>query len=68
MEERTVTIPNINCGHCAMIIKREVGEIDGVESVDVDVSSRKALVRWSAPADWESIEAVLVEIGFPPGE
>ena len=68
MEERTVTIPNINCGHCAMTIKREIREITGVESVDVDVSTRKATVRWSAPADWESIAAVLDEIGFPPGD
>ena len=67
MEERTVSISNINCNHCAMTIRREVGEIEGVESVFVDVAAKRATIRWSAPADWTTIAAVLDDIGFPPG-
>jgi len=67
MEERTVSIPNINCNHCAMTIRREIGEIEGVESVFVDVAAKRATIRWSAPADWTTIAAVLDDIGFPPG-
>jgi copper chaperone len=68
MEEKTVFIPNINCGHCAMTIKREIGELDGVDSVEVDIAAKTAHIRWSAPADWAKIRDALEEIGFPPGE
>lgn len=68
MEEKTVSIPGISCGHCAMTIKRDIGEIEGVSSVDVDIASKKATFRWSAPADWMLIAATLDEIGFPAGE
>ena len=68
MEEKTVSIPNISCGHCAMTIKRELGDIEGIAGVDVDVSAKTARIRWNAPADWAAIRAVLNEIGYPPKE
>lgn len=65
MNEKTVYIPAINCGHCLMAIKRELGYINGVESVEGDVDTKKVTVKWSGPADWDSISATLSEIGYP---
>jgi copper chaperone CopZ len=36
VEEKTVQIPSISCGHCLMTIKREVAELEGVKSVEGD--------------------------------
>ena len=68
MEEKTISIPNISCGHCAMTIKRELGDLEGVAEVDVDVAAKKVRIRWNAPADWTKIRAALDEIGYPPAE
>ena len=68
MEEKTVSIPNISCGHCAMTIRRDLGDLEGVAEVDVDVSTKTARIRWSVPADWTTIRATLDEIGYPPEE
>ena len=66
MEEKTIHIPAIHCGHCTMTIQNEVGEIPGVDSVEADPHTRIARIRWNEPATWEAIEEKLQEIGFPP--
>jgi copper chaperone len=59
---QTYTVPAIHCGHCADTIREEVGEVEGVESVDVDVGSKIVTVR-GAFAD-ESVRAALDEAGY----
>ena len=68
METKTVTIPSISCGHCKMTIERELAELDGVETVDVDVARRTATVSWQEPVTWPVIEETLAEIGYQPEE
>ena len=65
MSEKTVHIPDISCGHCLATVKREISEMDGVTSVEGDVDSKNVSISWQAPADWERIEAMLTEIGYP---
>ena len=48
-----------------MAIRRELGEVDGVGSVDVDVPARQVTVRYGPPADWDRIARTLEEIGYP---
>ncbi len=68
MASKTFQVPNISCNHCVMTIKREVGEMAGVASVDADASTKTVTVAWDAPADWESIKALLNEINYPAAE
>ena len=68
MEEKTVHISTISCGHCVMTIKRELGELDGIVSVDGDPGSKKVTVKWDAPLTWDTISRTLKEIGYPPEE
>lgn len=64
---KTVTVPNISCGHCVKTIEREVGEIEGVVAVKADESTKKVSVEWREPeASWGAIDAVLREIDYPP--
>ena len=65
MEEKTVHVPNISCGHCKATIEREVGEIPGVVEVSADVESKNVRIRWQSPADWDAIAGFLDEIGYP---
>ncbi len=66
MEKKTFTVPNISCGHCVHTIKSEVSELPGVKVVEVAQAEKQVTVEWEAPATWEQIEALLVEINYPP--
>jgi copper chaperone len=65
--EKTVEVPNISCGHCVKTIEREVGEVNGVESVEAEQESRKVKISWDPEVtDWVVIEEVMNEIDYPP--
>ncbi|RJX31878.1 MAG: copper chaperone [Desulfarculus sp.] len=66
MEKKTVSIPNISCGHCLATIKREAGEVKGVSSVEGDAASKQVTISWDAPATWDQIQAALKDAGYPP--
>ena len=66
MQSKTVTVPNISCGHCTHTIEMELADISGVQSVKADQDSRQVVVEWGEPATWEQIESMLVEINYPP--
>ncbi len=66
MEEKTVRIPAISCGHCVMTIKREVGELEGVNSVEADEKTKTATIKWQDPATWGQIADKLREAGYAP--
>ena len=48
MEEKTVHIPGISCGHCVNTIKNEVGELEGVQSVEGDENTKMMTFKWGA--------------------
>jgi copper chaperone len=66
MSSRTVTIPTISCGHCVATIKQRLSEVDGVQEVDCNLSAKSCTIQWQPPASWESIVALLTEIGYEP--
>jgi len=66
MTSKTFTAPNISCGHCTRTIEMEVGELAGVKSIKAEADSRQVTVEWEGPANWDEINELLVEIGFPP--
>ena len=66
--EKTVSIPNISCSHCAAAIRRNLSEVRGVQDVAVDVDEKRATYRWESPATWQDIVRVLEEIGYPPAK
>lgn len=66
METKTFIVPNISCGHCTSAIEEEVAEIAGVNVVKAEIESRQVMVEWQAPATWDEINALLVEINYAP--
>ncbi len=65
MEERTVSVPSISCGHCVATIQRELGELEGVAAVSGDATTHRVTVAWVPPASWEAIHELLRQIGYP---
>ena len=69
METKTVTVPNISCGHCVMTIERGVGEVAGVASVKGQKETKQVTISWDPDAtDWVVIESALKEINYPPSD
>jgi copper chaperone CopZ len=66
-ESKTVSVPNISCGHCVNTIQREVGEVPGVRDVKADEATRQVTVSWDPEtSDWVVIEEKMKEIAYPP--
>jgi copper chaperone CopZ len=65
---RRVTVPAISSAYCSRLIKRELGTIEGVKVVVVNLPLREVEIEWQPPATWEVIVRMLKEIEYPPKE
>jgi copper ion binding protein len=61
----TVKAPDISCSHCVHTIQSEVGELDGVKSVQAQEATKLVTIAFEAPATQEQIAALMAEIGYP---
>lgn len=59
------SIPNISCGHCVHTIQSELGDLEGVKSVQANQESRTAVITFEPPATEAKIKALLSEINYP---
>ena len=59
----TYSVPTIHCAHCAMSIREEVSEVDGVEDVDVDLETKLVTVS-GRHLDDAALRAAIVEAGY----
>lgn len=60
----TYTVTGMTCGHCVQSVQTEIGKIDGVTSVDVDLASGRVVVVGSAPVADADIAAAVDEAGY----
>lgn len=44
MTATTYSVPGVSCGHCKSAIEGEVGKLDGVNRVEVDVDAKTMTV------------------------
>ena len=47
---QTYAVTGMTCDHCARAVRAEVGDVDGVTGVDVDVAAGRVTVTSRAPA------------------
>ncbi|WP_069162307.1 heavy-metal-associated domain-containing protein [Nocardia altamirensis] len=64
MPSSTYTVTGMTCGHCVSSVKTEIGKIDGVTSVDVDLASGAVRVDSTAPITDSVIAAAVDEAGY----
>jgi len=68
MNTKTFKVPNISCEHCIRTIKREVGALPGVSSVEGEVGTKLVTVTYEGPEALKRVGETLREIGYPPEE
>ncbi len=62
----TLRAPDISCGHCVMAIKRAVGQLEGVASVDGDPTSKTVTVSYDPNrVSLGKIEEAMAAEGYP---
>jgi copper chaperone len=59
----TYTVPGMHCGHCEVAVTEEVSALEGVESVLVDLDSKRVEVSGSELDDG-AIRAAIEEAGY----
>ncbi len=63
MSEITYTVPDMSCSHCKHAVTEELSQVEGVESVDVDLETKLVVVRGEGLDD-ASLRAAIVEAGY----
>ena len=59
----TYSVPGVSCGHCRAAITDEVGAVEGVEAVDVDLDAKLVTVS-GRNLDHETLVAAIDAAGY----
>ncbi|MEU1602220.1 heavy-metal-associated domain-containing protein [Micromonospora matsumotoense] len=57
-------VKGMTCGHCVNAVSGEVGALDGVTDVQVDLASGRVAVTSDRPLDTGSVRAAVDEAGY----
>ena len=61
MTTTTYLVPEISCGHCKSTIESAVGDLEGVDRVDVDIETKTVTVDGG---ERETIVAAIEDAGY----
>ncbi|MFF3566514.1 heavy-metal-associated domain-containing protein [Nocardia jiangxiensis] len=64
MASSTYTVTGMTCGHCVASVQKEIGRIDGVTGVEVDLASGRVQVESANPVDQAAVAAAVDEAGY----
>jgi copper chaperone len=63
MSERTYTVTGMTCDHCVRSVAEEVGDVAGVDRVDVELASGRLTVSGERFSD-DDVRAAVAEAGY----
>jgi copper ion binding protein len=64
MVTTTYEVQGMTCGHCVSTVRAEVGAIQGVSDVQVDLASGRVTVTSQGPLDTDTLRAAVDEAGY----
>ena len=64
MIETSYIVTGMTCEHCVRSVTEEVGAIDGVTEVSVDLPTGSVTVRSTDPVDETAVRAAVEEAGY----
>jgi copper chaperone len=62
-DELTYRVPGMSCSHCTQAVSSELGEVAGVDGVDVDLDTKQVTVR-GHDLDDAALRAAIEEAGY----
>jgi copper chaperone len=63
MQTLTYSVPGISCGHCRVAITGEVTQVDGVNTVEVDLESKVVIITGTGVDD-AAVRDAIDEAGY----
>jgi copper chaperone CopZ len=57
-------VTGMSCGHCEVAIRSEVGQVPGVDSIEVSAQTGRLVVTSTEPVDDDAILAAVDEAGY----
>ena len=65
MTSRTLSVPEISCGHCKSAIEAAVSQLDGVERVEVQIDESTVQLDYDGTADMlTTIVTAIEDVGY----
>jgi copper chaperone len=64
MRTTTVTVTGMSCGHCATSVREEIGEIPGVNAVDVDLATGAVTIDSDSQVETAAIKDAVEDAGY----
>lgn len=62
---KILDVEGMSCSHCENSVKKSIGELDGVQTVNVDLNTKKVLVEFdSDKVSIETIKDVIEDLGY----
>jgi copper chaperone CopZ len=62
-EDRIYLVPGVSCEHCVGSVTEEVEQVPGVESVVVDLATKRVKVHGESVDD-NAVRAAIVDAGY----
>lgn len=64
-EVKTLNVEGMSCSHCENSVKKAVGELNGVKSVDVDLKGKKVTIEFEPEkVSVETIKGTIEDQGY----
>jgi len=60
----TYTVSGMTCSHCVASVRAEVGKVDGVTGVDVELATGTVTIESDGPVDPGDVSAAVEEAGY----
>ena len=62
--ETVYSVKGMTCGHCVSAVSEEIGKIDGVAGVTVDLATGAVTVTSATPLEKAQVAAAVEEAGY----
>ena len=62
--ETVYSVKGMTCGHCVSSVSTEIGKLDGVDAVAVDLATGAVTVTSAARLDSAAVAAAVEEAGY----
>jgi copper chaperone len=64
MTTSTYGVKGMTCGHCVSAVSGEIGQLNGVTDVEVDLATGTVTVTSTAPLERAAVAAAVDEAGY----
>ena len=59
-----IKINGMSCGHCSMAVKKALGQIEGVETVEVNLEDKTATINSITSLDINILKEIIDDEGY----